>query len=91
MKQKICTLAIILYSSIATFGQNPDQTDQIILKLKNDAASFNKSFCNHKIIGNNKLDSITQKFNAVEIKKQTTGRKSKQHIFIIRFPQGTNI
>lgn len=91
MKQKIYTLAIILFSCIATFGQNPDQTDQIILKLKNEAASFGKSFCNQKIIGNNKVDSINQKFHALKIKKQSTGRKSKQHIYIIKFPQGTNI
>ena len=91
MKQKIYTLAIILFCSIATFGQNPDQTDQVVLKLKKEGASLNKSFCNHKIIGNNKLDSISKKYNAIKIKKQSTGRKSKQHIYIIRFPQGTNI
>ncbi len=91
MKQKIYTLAIILFCSIATFGQNPDQTDQVVLKLKKEAASLNKSFCNHEIIGNNKLDSVSKKYNAIIIKKQSTGRKSKQHIYIIRFPQWTNI
>lgn len=91
MEQKIYTLAIILFTSIAIFGQNPDQTDQIILKLKNENSSFCKSFFNQKIIGNNKVDSITQKFHAVKINKQSTGRKSKQHIYIIKFPQGTNI
>lgn len=91
MKQKIYIFTIILFSSIATFGQNSEQTDQIILKLKNETASFSKSLYNQKIIGNNKIDSVTQKFNAVEIKKQSTGIKSKQNIYIIRFPQGTNI
>lgn len=91
MKQMIYTLAIILFSSIATLGQNPDSTSQIILKLKNEDASFGKSFCNQKNIRNNKVDSITQKFHALKIKKQSTGRKSKQHIYIIKFPQGTNI
>ncbi len=91
MKQKIYTLAIILFCSIATFGQTPDQTDQVVLKLKKEATSLNKSFCNHEIIGNNKLDSVSKKYNAIIIKKQSTGRKSKQHIYIIRFPQWTNI
>ena len=91
MKQKIYTLAIILFCSIVTFGQNPDQTDQVVLKLKKEATSLNKSFCNQKIIGNNKLDSNSKKYNAIKIKKQSTGRKSKQHIYIIRFQQGTNI
>jgi thermitase len=91
MKQKIFTFIIILFSSIATFGQTPDQTDQIILKLKNEDTSLGKSFCNQKNIGNNKVDSITQKYNAVKIKKLSTGKKSKHHIYIIKFPQGTNI
>jgi subtilisin family serine protease len=88
MKQKIKTLAIILFSSIATFGQNPDQ---IILKLKNEDASFCKSFCNQKIIRNNKVDSITEHFHAEIINKQSIGKKSTQYIYIIGFPQGTNI
>jgi thermitase len=91
MKQQIYTLAIILLSVIVSFGQNPDQTDQIILKLKTEDTSLGKSFCTKKNIGNMKVDSISQKFNAVKIKRQSLGRKNKQHIYIIQFPQGTNI
>ena len=91
MKKRFYTFAILLFSCIATFGQNSEPTEQIILKLKNEASSGNKSFCKQKIIGNNKVDSITQKFLAVKIKKQSTGRKSKQHIYIIKFPQWINI
>lgn len=91
MKQKICTLSIMLFISIATFGQNPEQTDQIIIKLKNETATFNKSSFNQKNTGNNNIDAITQRSNAIMIKKQSTGRKSKQNIYIIKFPIGTNI
>jgi subtilisin family serine protease len=91
MKQKIYTIIFILISSIATFAQNLDATDQIILKLKNEDVSSGRLLCNQKIIGNNKVDSITQKFHALKIRKQSTGRKSKQHIYIIKFSQGTNI
>lgn len=91
MKQKIYALAILLFTSFFAFGQNSEQADQIILKLKNEIVNTDKSFCRHQTIGNSKIDSVTQKYHAVKIKKQTTGRKSNQHIYIIRFPQGTNI
>src|SRR5688572_4443474 len=76
MKHNLCTLAIVLFSTIAAFSQIPGQTDQIILKLKNENAASGKSFCDRKNTGNIKVDSITQKFNAVKIKKQSTGRQS---------------
>ncbi len=88
MKSLSCTLAIILFSMVATFGQN---TNQIILKLKNEDPASGKSFCNHKTIGNPKIDSISKKFNVEKIKKQSTGKRNKQHVYVIKFPQGTNI
>ena len=85
------TLAIALLSSIATFGQNSEQTDQVILQLKIEVANSTQSLCKQKFIGNNKIDSINQKFHTIKMKKQSTGRKSKKYIYTIRFPKGTNI
>ncbi len=70
--------------------KKPEETKQIIIKLKSKIL-LNKSLYNHEITGNNKVDSITQKFNPIKIKKQTIGKKNKQHIFIITFPIGTNV
>jgi len=84
-------LAIILFCSIATFGQVPEQNNQIILKLKNEITGSTKSSCKQSSIGNSKVDSLNQLFHAIKIKKQSTGRKSKKYIYIIQFPEGTNI
>lgn len=91
MKNLIYTLAILLFGSIALYGQNAEQTDQIILKLKNEVADSGRSLCKQKTIGSDKIDSVNQLFDVVKIKKQSTGKKSKNHIYIIRFPKGTNI
>lgn len=87
MKQNLYTFAIILINTIATFGQS----NQIILKLKNEAVSSGPSAHSLKNSGCNKLDSIAQKFQVVTTKKQSMGKKSKQHIYVLRFPEGTNI
>lgn len=91
MKKPFYTLVILLFSCITTFGQDDKKTVQIILKLKTETTSFHKSFCHQKTTGNNKVDSIGLKFHVLKIKKQSTGRKNPQHIYIITFPQGTNI
>ncbi len=91
MKRKIYPLAIVLLSCIATFGQNPEQTDQIIIKLKNEVAYSSGSFNRQKFIGNNKIDHVNQNFHSIEIKRQSLGIKSKQYIYIVKFPEGTNI
>jgi len=91
MTNKIYILAIILFCSIATFGQVPEQNNQIILKLKNEITGSTKSSCKQSSIGNSKVDSLNQLFHAIKIKKQSTGRKSKKYIYIIQFPEGTNI
>ena len=91
MTNKIYILAIILFCSIATFGQVPEQNNQIILKLKNEITGSTKSSCKQSSIGYSKVDSLNQLFHAIKIKKQLTGRKSKKYIYIIQFPEGTNI
>ncbi|MEP7265414.1 MAG: S8 family serine peptidase, partial [Bacteroidota bacterium] len=50
-----------------------------------------KYVCNNSIIGNRKIDFITKYFHAEKVKQQSTGRKNKQHIYIIKFPEGTDI
>ena len=84
-------LAITLFSSIASFGQNPGQTDRIILKLKNEIADPGKSWSKQNLIGNNKIDIVSQKFHAVKINRQSTGKKSNTHIYVIQFPQQTDL
>ena len=81
---------ITSFSPDSASVKKPENTKQIILKLKNKIL-LNKSFYTQEITGNNKVDSITQKFNPIKIKKQSLGKKSKQHIFIITFPIGTNV
>src|SRR4030095_4434789 len=91
MKQILCALVIVLFSSVTSFGQNPIQTGQIILKFKNVDPAFITSNYDQRNTGNVKVDAVSQKFNVVKIKKQSTGRKNKQHIYVISFPQGTNV
>ncbi len=91
MKKNFCFVVIILFSTIAIFGQNSEQPNQIILQLKHEITNPNKSLFKQIIIGNSKIDSINKKYHALKIKKQTTGRKSNKFIYIIQFPPGTDI
>jgi len=49
-------LAIILFSSIASFGQNSGKTDRVIIKLKNEIADPGNSWSKQNLIGNNRID-----------------------------------
>jgi thermitase len=89
MKISICVLFVVLLNKV--YAQNDEQTKQIILKLKKESATFDKSLSNRKSVKNNTIDFVSLKYNALEIKKQSTGRKNKRHIYIIKFPPGTNI
>jgi thermitase len=84
MKKKIYVLIIALLSSIVIFGQNPE-TDQVIIKLKNDVGISSKA------VSDDKIDMINEKHQAIQIKRQSLGRKSNQYIYIIRFPGGADI
>ncbi len=91
MKNKIWMLAIILINTIEAFGQNSGETNQVILKLKNEMLNPDKSLSEKRFIGNNKIDSVSKKYNAVTIKKQSLGRKSGQYIYVVQFPDGVSI
>ena len=91
MKLKIYMLAIILFSSIASFGQNSGKTDRVIIKLKNEIADPGNSWSKQNLIGNNRIDIVSQKFQAVKISRQSAGKKSNAHIYVIQFPQGTDL
>jgi hypothetical protein len=91
MKPFLNIHVFILVLSIKTFGQNTYQTNQIIFKLKNEITNPGKSLLNQKIIGNKKIDRLGEKYQIEAIRKQSTGRKSKGNIYILRFPNGTNI
>jgi subtilisin family serine protease len=64
---------------------------QIILKLKNLHSSYSESQNGQNFFGNSRIDSVTQKFGAIKINVQPMGRKSRQKLYIIRFPDGTNV
>jgi thermitase len=90
MKILILITFTLLYT-IALCGQNIPQTDRIILKLKNEPGSLGKSLSEQNLVGNNKIDSVNQKYFIEKIEKQSTSKKGKRFIYIIQFPQGTNI
>ena len=91
MKLRIYAVAGILILSIAATGQNSGQTDQLILKLKNEIAGSGKSPGDNNSIGNNTIDNLIRRYQANDIKKQPTGKNSQQSLYVIKFPEGTNI
>lgn len=91
MKKQFYLIAIFLFSFIVTFSQDNNQTKQIILKLKNEDALVKRYYCKQTVIGNKKIDIISKSFHAEKVKQQTLGKKSKQHIYILTFPEGTDI
>ena len=50
MKRNIYVISIILFCTMPSFGQNSEQTNQIILKLKTEVEAPGRSFCNKKSI-----------------------------------------
>lgn len=90
MKNKIYILAFFIMGSLVVCGQVTDQSNQIILKLKNEVNDFEKLF-KHKLIGNEKIDKLNLEFNANKIKRQSLGINSNQYIYVILFPNETNM
>ncbi|MDP2176146.1 MAG: S8 family serine peptidase [Bacteroidota bacterium] len=91
MKNILFVITTTLMSIVATFGQNTKPTNRIILKLKSEIQDSGKSLLNQKIIDINTVESVSQKFHALIITKQSTGRKSNQFYYIIEFPEAINI
>jgi thermitase len=84
-------LALLLFITIASYGQNSEMADRVLLKLKNEVATLTTKTDSQTIIGNYKIDSVSQKFHAITFKTLSIGIESNQHIYIIEFPEGTNI
>ncbi|TVR81344.1 MAG: T9SS C-terminal target domain-containing protein [Chitinophagaceae bacterium] len=84
MKQTLVAFAILILSCYILSAQNFLETDQVILKLKNENSGADK------IIGE-KVDLINREYNAVSVKKIYAGINSNQLIYVIKFPEGTNI
>ncbi len=91
MKHKVFTTVVWLFCSIALSGQYGILSKRIILKLKNDISAASTFHYKQNFTGNNQINIITQKYNAVEITKQPLGKRSKEYIYIIQFPENTNI
>ncbi len=87
MIRKTFPLFVVLLGNSMAFAQTYQPADEIILKLKTEIVI---PISDQKNIGNKKVDVVSQKFKAINIQKQETGRKSKQYIYIIQFPQGSN-
>ncbi len=90
MNKSILIAIYFLYTEII-IGQPTVTTHQIILKLKTEAYSPGFSLCKKDKLGNKKLESINKKYKALKVKRQSTGKKSNQFIFIIQFPYGVNL
>lgn len=90
MNKSILIAIYFLYTEII-IGQPTVPTHQIILKLKTEAYSPGFSLCKKDKLGNKKLESINKKYKALKVKRQSTGKKSNQFIFIIQFPYGVNL
>jgi thermitase len=72
-------------------SQNLEPVYRVIIKIKREAYSPGFSFCNKGNVGNKKIEKINKKFNALQVKKLVVGKKSEDKIFVIEFPNGTNI
>lgn len=86
MKNQTVLLVFILFAT-TLFGQTAGQTDQVILKFKHEPVNSN----DRHITGNNKIDAVSAMHNALSVKKQALGRHSGQSIYVIRFPEETDI
>ena len=88
MKKKTAsTLIFLLFYSLSVFCQ----TEQIIIKLKDGITLTNNLSETDRSLGNQKIDDLSQKFNAISIRKLYAASKSSSYTFVIRFPQGTDI
>ncbi len=84
-------LIFLLAINVLVSGQNIENNVRIIVKLKEGSDHPGKSLNEKNITGNIKVDSVNQKFNAIKIRKQPLAKKNKSCLYIIHFPDGTNI
>jgi thermitase len=91
MKRIIYLFFALACTYTAIFAQGTSQPEQIILKLNNNQDQSTGSRKSPLSIGNEKVDRITQTYQAIKIFKQATGKKNKKFIYVITFPKGTNI
>lgn len=91
MRKRLKILTFALFCCIATFGQSYDQTDQIIVKFKDNTSSTGKSFVNQKKLKVNKLNAIAQKYKTVAINKLNANKENDSKLFTIKFPGSTDI
>ncbi len=90
MKKKITSFVFSLLF-ILGFGQNPNYSNQIILKLKNEVKFSKNTVLKKNQIGNIQIDFINKKHRVESVTKQKLGKLSKQYIYIIKFPINTDI
>lgn len=90
MKVVLVVFSFLLFA-IASSGQINNTGERVIFKLKSEPVSSGRSYDTRRFIGNNKVDHITKKFQIEEIAKHSLGRKSRQFVYTVKFPAGTNI
>ena len=81
----LLSLAVLMSVAVSA------QTSRLIIKLKSSVASAGNAPGPQNTIGLAALDSVTRKFGAVEVRKQATGRKSRERAYLITFPEGTDL
>ncbi|QEE50366.1 S8 family serine peptidase [Flavobacterium alkalisoli] len=85
MKKLLLSCAFLLYFTIN--AQTP-KTNRITIKLKSSVENIN---LNNNSTGIVQIDSIAKNYNATGITKLRSGKKSKSQLFVISFPNDTNI
>jgi subtilisin family serine protease len=91
MKKLLPFTSLLFVLSFSISGQTPALTNQVILKFKKEVSNHLHLVAGKNVFGNKKIDRLAEKFHAKEIRQQTTGKKNKEHIYIIRFPKATSI
>lgn len=71
-------ILLVLVGMGLVYGQTKGKSTQLLVKVLDEE--------NRKGV-----DSVTQHFQAEEVRKQSLGKKSKQHIDVILFPAGTDL
>lgn len=88
MKKLAYAIAILFFNSFIASAQ---LSNQIIIKIKSGKASLGKSISKQPLVGNILIDSISVRHKVLQVKQQSSGRKNKQMVYVITFPQDANI
>lgn len=96
MKILSFTLVVLTVASTAVFAQTKTPVQRIVLTLKKTTPSATcpepceEQFFIGPRTGIRSIDSIHQKFHAIAVEKQYTGKALEGAMYVVQFPEGTN-